>query len=78
MMKVYYAAALERPGVRTIMVAPAAIDPTARVEEWQDAEGNPVTIGVRFIHGVATVEESLGRFLIAHGHARGTRPLLAA
>lgn len=78
MMRVYYPDALERPGIRTISVAPAATDPTARVPEWQDPNGDPITLHVRFVHGVADVDDALGRFLIAHKHARKSRPLLVA
>lgn len=77
-MKVYYPERQERPGVRCISVAPAAVDPTGRVPEWQDADGNPLTLHVRFINGEAVVDDPLGRFLIAKGHAKKTRPLLYA
>jgi hypothetical protein len=75
-MKVYTPA--RQDGIRTIAVAPAAVDPTARVAEWQDDDGKPLTISVRFVHGVAEVADNLGRFLIAHGYAKKTRPLLYA
>ncbi len=69
---------LRRDGERTIYVAPAAVDPTARVPEWQDPDGNPLSIGVRFIRGVAEVDDALGRFLIAHKLAQKNRPVIEA
>jgi hypothetical protein len=67
-----------RDGLHTISVAPAAIDATARVPEWQDAEGNPTSQTVTFRYSEAVVEDPLGRFLVAHGYAKKTRPSLYA
>ena len=67
-----------RDGLHTVSVAPAAIDATARVPEWQDEEGNPTSQTVTFRYGTAEVPDSLGRFLVAHGFAKKTRPLLYA
>ncbi len=75
-MKIYHPT--QGHGLRSIAVAPAAMDPTARVPEWQDENGDPVTVTVRFRYGMAEVEDPIGRFLVAKGLAKKTRPLLLA
>ncbi len=76
-MKVYWPTRGERPGgSKSLSVAPAAEDPTARVPEWLDAEGNPTTVTVHFRNGEADVSESLGRFLVARRHAVARRPAI--
>ena len=76
MMKIFHP--VQGHGVRTIAVAPAAVDPTARVEGWLDAEGTPVTFNIRFIYGVAEVADEMGRFMVDKKLARKSRPLLTA
>lgn len=79
-MKIFLPAA--RVGAHTMYVAPAAEDPSAGVPEWWTVKDNgdrvPLSMPVRFVNGMAEVPDNLGRFLINRGHARKTRPLLAA
>jgi hypothetical protein len=75
-MKIYHPSG--RYGLHTVAVAPAAIDRTANVEEWQDEEGNPRTLTVRFVYGEAVVDDSLGRFLISKGLAKKSRTIIQA
>lgn len=77
-MKVYDTMTRNTAGLHTLFVAPAAEDATARVAEWQDKDGNPKTISVQFKGGAAEVPDNLGRFLVEHGHALKSRPLIYA
>lgn len=60
--------------LHVIFVAPARDDPTSNVAEWQDHDGNPVTIRVQFYEGKAEVADPLGRYLIDKGLAKKAKP----
>lgn len=65
--------------LHVIMVAPARDDPTSNVAEWQDTDGNPLTLRVLFKEGMADVPDPLGRYLIDKGLAKKhptTAPML--
>jgi hypothetical protein len=75
-MKVYHP--VQGRSLQHLAVAPKAEDPSVGVKEWEDKDGEPVTLRVTFVHGVAEVDDSLGRFLIARKHAFKSRPLISA
>lgn len=65
-MKVY----LESGNTHTLMVTPAAQHPD--VSDWKDERGNPKRYDIKFVNGVASVDEKMGKYLIEMGLANRT------
>jgi hypothetical protein len=74
--KIFYNRQFHRPGIMRLTVTPAALDPTARRDDWTDNQGNPVDVTVLFRNGEATVDDGLAALLVKHNHARKTKPAL--
>lgn len=65
-MKVY----LENAVHQTLMVTPGAQHPD--VSDWKDAKGNAIRYDIKFVNGVASVDEKMGKYLIEMGLANRT------
>jgi hypothetical protein len=78
-VKVYLSGDRQRFGEHTVFVAPGN-DPVGIsggvCDEWLEPGGKPRTIAVQFNHGLATVPDNLGRYLVARGLARRTRLII--
>jgi hypothetical protein len=75
-MQVYFNS--EKRGNHTVHVRPAAdfdfLQGQQPASDWLEDDGRtPRQIAVIFSDGVADVSDSIGRYLVATGHARPTR-----
>lgn len=57
-MKVY----LENAVHQTLMVTPGAQH--TDVSDWKDAKGNAIRYDIKFVNGVASVDDKMGKYLI--------------
>ena len=75
-MRVYFNS--DKRGNHTVHIRPAAdfehLQGQPPASDWLEDDGRtPAQIAVVFTDGVAEVSDSIGRYLIATGHARPTR-----
>lgn len=65
-MKVY----LESGNSHTLMVTPGAQH--SDVSDWKDEKGNAIRFDIKFVNGVASVDDKMGKYLIEMGLANRT------
>jgi len=75
-MRVYFNS--EKCGSQTVHIKPAAdfdlLHGQPPASDWLEDDGRtPAQFAITFTDGVAEVSDSIGRYLIATGHARPTR-----
>jgi hypothetical protein len=71
-MYVFLNGAKEKANPSHFMHVAPAFTPVADItprSDWFDRDGNPENLKVEFQYGCATVSDTLGRWLIATGHA---------
>ena len=70
-MRVYHEVRHKR---HTLIVSPGK--EFTNVSEWKDAQGNPLTLTVEFVAGVARVPDNLGDYLLDKGLAQSSPIIL--
>src|SRR5689334_1308512 len=75
-MRVYFNS--DKRGTHTVHIRPAAdfdhLQGQPPASDWLEDDGRtPAQFAITFTDGVADVSDSIGRYLVATGHARATR-----
>lgn len=76
-MKVFTQSRHMSTGAHSIHIAPGAHEKRENCpEEWFDHDGTPKQMVVAFMHGVAEVDDQVGRYLLAHRLAGRSRLII--